>query len=83
MNITPISELPERKKEKFSNNPVMDYFEEFMKMNTKYAKVTIGTLEYSSDDIAYHALHNMAKYYKLPITVKSINGRIYFIRKDI
>ena len=57
--------------------------EEFLNMGAKYARVEFNSLEYNSTDSCKGALYHSINHYGLPISVRSINGEVYLIRKDL
>ena len=82
MTFVPVEKLPEKQKNVAFHNGKA-YLEEFMRMGVKYARVDLLPGEYCTVDTGYHALMNIVKWHAFPITVKTINGEIYLIRKDL
>lgn len=78
MKFIEVKELPKRK----VRTDLRQKLDEFMAMNIKIAKVEMEN-RYSSIRVAQGTIHTSAKHGGYPITVRTIDGEIYLIRKDI
>ena len=81
MTIVPVENLPEKRPRDYKR--IAHIFQEFMKMNVKYARVDFNELEYASVQSAYTNLRRAATDQNRPLYVTIINGEIYFVRMDM
>lgn len=84
MVLIEIEELPktERRIER-DHKDLLDYLEQFMAMNTKYAWVVYEPNEYSSSISAYSTITRACFRYNLPIKVCLRNDDLYLMRTDM
>lgn len=79
MKFTVVKEIPERTKKK----KLLHILDEFMNMNVKYAKFEFNENEYKTASSANGNLRKAANNYGYPITVRMVDGVVYFERRDI
>ena len=81
MTFTPVEKLPEKQKNTYKKNT--DMLNEFMKMNVKYARVEYSKTDYCSESSVVGSLSKSIRTNMYPIRLKTINGELYLIRKDL
>lgn len=80
MKFTEVKEMP---KGRTSPKALDVYFEEFMRMDVKIAKVDFTEHKYVSPEVAARTLYTSAKRRGYPIDVHKRDGEVYFVRKDM
>lgn len=70
--------VPKRENFKLSR-----YFDEFMNMNSKTARVDLDKDDYKSAKVAYGVLRTSIKRHGYPIKVLLRGSDIYFVRTDM
>lgn len=85
MKIVQVDKLPKQKKFRTVSmyHSLKNFFDEFMAMNIKFARIDIAPKEYASPRSAYESLHKVARQSELPIVVKIVNKELYLIRTDL
>ena len=82
MTITPVKNLPTKGNvPSYKNNAA--FCQEFLNMNTKYAKVDFTYAEYRSVHSAYGSFRRFVAQQGYPFYVTIINGELYFVRADM
>lgn len=82
MKLVSVEKLPEEGKRNAYKKPI-EWLDEFMKMNTRYAKLEYRKDEYTGAFAAQSALSRTAYRCGYPIKVRQINGELYLIRTDM
>ena len=86
MIFIPVEEIPKKRTPKAGEfveyKSVHDYLKEFMKMDVKYAKVSINRFDYASDTSACTVFHVSIKRHGFPIKVVRRGEDIYLVRTD-
>lgn len=81
MTFVEVKELPKRKRNEYHN--LHHTLDSFMKMNFKMAEVLFSSADWVTSNGAYSAFRQGIKIHGLPIDVRSINGRLFLIRRDL
>ncbi len=79
MKFVEVKDIPNRKR----HHRLKDYWDEFMCMNVKTAKIDFDIYEYSNPDVARSVIANSIKRFGYPIDINKRGNEIYLIRRDI
>ena len=86
MNFIPVEKIPNKKTGRVAPSeykPMASYLKEFMKMNTRYVRVSFASLDYANIKSAATGFRAAVRRSRLPIKVSVRDEDIYLMRTDM